>query len=184
MFILMNDTQVFLRGFVCPQSALSLLAHVAGEGGVNTLETGSDNYVGLMWEETRDSTAFSHVYMKIKDVILGAQNACIRNRVTRSDGGKLMVVSSTPLTTMDCLHVRYCPGTYFSRCSSILYLLDDDMETGEERLLEFLGTHEQPVLIFGFTYIIWKCFFKRLQRFGYGLSEVGQITPTQDEDSL
>ncbi len=51
------------------------------------------------------------------------------------------------------------------------FLLDADMRPVEDRLARFLDEHQgEPLLIFGFTFMVWKYLFEALQGHDFGLS--------------
>ncbi|WP_104992100.1 acyl-protein synthetase [Deinococcus sp. NW-56] len=52
------------------------------------------------------------------------------------------------------------------------YALDDDMHLDLEGLKGFLTKHQgQPILIFGFTFMVWKYFYEQLKDAGVDLSQ-------------
>jgi len=52
------------------------------------------------------------------------------------------------------------------------YALDDDMQLDEAGLREFLHLHRgSPILLFGFTYMVWKYFFQQIVGRGIDLSD-------------
>lgn len=51
------------------------------------------------------------------------------------------------------------------------YALNDDMELDVDGLLTYLSEHEgDPILIFGFTFMVWKYFYQRVRELGLDLS--------------
>src|ERR1035437_8491166 len=52
--------------------------------------------------------------------------------------------------------------------SQRIYALDDDMQLDIEGIINFLDSHkEEPIFMFGFTFMIWQHFYKELLRTGY-----------------
>lgn len=80
-----------------------------------------------------------------------------------------------PMIIADCPSVVKDRRMFSARGAGILgfsifgskkfYALDDDMRLDVEGLREFLETHQgKPVLLFGFTFMIWQHFYKELLR--------------------
>lgn len=80
-----------------------------------------------------------------------------------------------PMVILDCPSVVKDRRMFSARGAGILgfsvfgskkiYALDDDMSLNVETLSEFLNQHqEQPILLFGFTFMIWQYFYKELLR--------------------
>ena len=105
------------------------------------------------------------------------------DRTTSSNQQKALVkiVSSftgsgrMPMIIVDCPSVVKDRRMFSARGAGILgfsifgakklYALDDDMRLDVEALREFLETHRgKPILMFGFTFMIWQHFYKELLR--------------------
>ncbi len=83
--------------------------------------------------------------------------------------------SRMPMIIIDCPSVVKNRAMFSARGAGILgfsifgskkiYALDDDMKLDVEGLKEFLGKYgDQPILLFGFTFMIWQHFYKELVR--------------------
>lgn len=105
------------------------------------------------------------------------------DRATASNQQKALVkiVSSftgserMPMIIIDCPSVVKDRRLFSARGAGILgfsifgrkkfYALDDDMHLNVEGLREFLELHRgEPILLFGFTFMIWQHFYKELLR--------------------
>lgn len=78
-----------------------------------------------------------------------------------------------PLLIIDCPSVIKNREMFTARGAGILgfsifasdriYALDDDMNINIDEILAFIKKHKgKPILIFGFTYIIWQYFYKKV----------------------
>ena len=105
------------------------------------------------------------------------------DRRTASNQQKIMVKivsdftgsSRMPMIILDCPSVVRDRQMFSARGAGILgfsifgakkiYALDDNMELDVEAVREFLEKYKgQPVLLFGFTFMIWQHFYKELVR--------------------
>ena len=105
------------------------------------------------------------------------------DRETASNQQKAMVKivseftgsSRMPMIIIDCPSVVKNRAMFSARGAGILgfsifgskkiYALDDDMKLDTVALLDFLSKYEgQPILLFGFTFMIWQHFYKELLR--------------------
>ncbi len=85
--------------------------------------------------------------------------------------------SRMPMIIIDCPSVVKDRNMFSARGAGILgfsmfgskriYALNDDMELDTEALRGFLDEHaNRPILLFGFTFMIWQHFYKELIRLG------------------
>lgn len=83
--------------------------------------------------------------------------------------------SRMPMIILDCPSVVKDRTKFSARGAGILgfsifgakkiYALDDDMKLDVETLKEFLDKYQgQPIFLFGFTFMVWKHFYKELVR--------------------
>lgn len=105
------------------------------------------------------------------------------DRTTSSNQQKAMVkivsdftgFGRMPMIILDCPSVIKDRRMFSARGAGILgfsifgtkkmYALNDDMELDVEGLSEFLNRHQgQPILLFGFTFMVWQHFYKELVR--------------------
>lgn len=105
------------------------------------------------------------------------------DRATSSNQQKTMVKivneftgsSRMPMIIIDCPSVIKDRTKFSARGAGILgfsifgskkiYALDDDMNLNVEALQEFIDTYKgEPIFLFGFTFMIWKHFYKELVR--------------------
>ncbi len=105
------------------------------------------------------------------------------DRATASNQQKVMVKivseftgsSRMPMIIIDCPSVVKNRAMFSARGAGILgfsifgskkiYALDDDMKLDVQALTDFLEKYKnQPILLFGFTFMIWQHFYKELTR--------------------
>lgn len=105
------------------------------------------------------------------------------DRTTSSNQQKTMVKivneftgsSRMPMIILDCPSVIKDRAKFSARGAGILgfsifgskkiYALDDNMQLDVEALQEFLANYgDQPILLFGFTFMVWQHFYKELLR--------------------
>ncbi len=104
------------------------------------------------------------------------------DRNTSSNQQKAMVrivsdylgASRMPMIIIDCPSVLKERAMFSARGAGILgfsifgtkriYALDNDMRLDVEGIREFINTHkDQKILLFGFTFMVWKHFYKELE---------------------
>lgn len=89
--------------------------------------------------------------------------------------------SRLPMIIIDCPSVVKNRAMFSARGAGILgfsifgrqkiYALDDDMNLQLDAVREFLSEHEnEKILLFGFTFMIWQHFYKKLKALGEKLS--------------
>ena len=83
--------------------------------------------------------------------------------------------SRMPMIILDCPSVIRNRAMFSARGAGILgfsmfgskriYAMDDDMHLNVEELRAFLEKYQgRPILLFGFTYVVWKYFYQELRR--------------------
>ncbi len=104
-----------------------------------------------------------------------------RNTSSNQQKAMVKIVSSftgserMPMIIIDCPSVIKDRNMFSARGAGILgfsifgtkkiYALKDDMSLDIEGILGFLDNHkDERILLFGFTFMIWQCFYKELER--------------------
>lgn len=135
---------------------------------LNLKSVGDEEIVKTMTSSGTSGQAVSKIYL---------------DRATSSNQQKAMVKivnsftgsSRMPMIILDCPSVVKNRAMFSARGAGILgfsifgskkiYALDDDMNLDVEALSNFLDMYKgQPILLFGFTFMVWQHFYKELLR--------------------
>lgn len=135
---------------------------------LNLKSVGDEEIVKTMTSSGTSGQAVSKIYL---------------DRATSSNQQKAMVKivnsftgsSRMPMIILDCPSVVKNRAMFSARGAGILgfsifgskkiYALDDDMNLDVEALSSFLELYKgQPILLFGFTFMVWQHFYKELLR--------------------
>ncbi|WP_124067995.1 acyl-protein synthetase [Clostridium sp. E02] len=120
-------------------------------------------------------TSSGTIGQKVSKIYLDADTATNQQRALAHIGADFFGTSRLPLLIMDRPDVLKNRNLFSARGAGILgfsifsskicYALNQDMELDVNGIEEFLiGCQGNRVLIFGFTYIIWKYFYEVLRR--------------------
>ena len=114
-------------------------------------------------------------------IILDAETAQRQTQALASIMESYLGNSRLPMLIIDSPHVIKDPKRFSARGAGIIgmshfgrnhiYALDDQMELDRDALKQWLKDHGGgPILIFGFTYILWKHFYKTTKAKEFDLS--------------
>jgi phenylacetate-coenzyme A ligase PaaK-like adenylate-forming protein len=111
----------------------------------------------------------SKIYLD-KSTVTNQQKALVKIVSDYTDGGRM------PMLIIDSPSVLKDRKMFSARGAGILgfsifgtkraYALDDEMNLNVEQILEFINKHkERKILVFGFTFMIWKHFYQQLKKY-------------------
>lgn len=127
---------------------------------------GDDDIFKTMTSSGTTGQQVSRIYLDRSTA--GSQQKVLAKLVTEYTGRSRM-----PMIILDCPSVLKNRNMFSARGAGILgfslfgskkmYAFNDDMELDVEGIREFIKAYEgQTILLFGFTYMIWEYFYKRL----------------------
>lgn len=116
-------------------------------------------------------------------IFLDRETAILQSRLLTRIVQSFIGRKRLPMMIVDTPSVVGRQGTHSARAAGILgfsnfgrdhtYLLDDAMRLDAAGLRRFLERHDDgPLLMFGFTYMVWKYLYEPLQKSGIDLSRV------------
>ena len=122
----------------------------------------------------------------VSRVILDRDTAALQTRALTSIMTTVLGPSRLPMIIIDTPNVVKNRLSFSARGAGVLgmmpfgrrhfYALDDEMQLNIEGLASFLDRHQgQPVLLFGFTFMVWKYFIRAIQESGLGIDLSGGI---------
>lgn len=111
---------------------------------------------------------------QVSRVILDRNTADLQTRALTSIMTKVLGPQRMPMIVVDTPNVVKDRTTFSARGAGVLgmlsfgrkhfYALNDDMELDVEGLQQFLAQHAgSPVLVFGFTFMVWKYFYRQIE---------------------
>lgn len=117
---------------------------------------------------------------KVSKIFLDADTAYCQQKVLSSIMSEFIGSKRIPMLIIDCPNVLKDRKSFSARGAAILgfsmfasckcYALDNSMNIDMDSISEFLEKYkDQKILIFGFTYIIWKFFYESLKNSGIHL---------------
>ncbi|MCR5702216.1 MAG: acyl-protein synthetase [Lachnospiraceae bacterium] len=110
---------------------------------------------------------------QVSKIFLDKETAGLQQKVLASIVSEYTGKSRMPMIILDCPSVLKNRNMFSARGAGILgfslfgakkiYAFDDDMELNLSGLKEFIKQYEgQTIFLFGFTYMIWQYFYKKL----------------------
>lgn len=114
-------------------------------------------------------------------IVLDAVTASLQTKVLTRIVGDFIGKARLPMLVVDAPGTVKSGNAFSARAAGILgfsmfgrnptYALTDDMELDWDNLDRFLAAHgDGPVLMFGFTFMVWQCFVEPLRRMGRRLN--------------
>jgi len=112
---------------------------------------------------------------KVSKIFLDSETAKLQIKALASIVSRYIGPHRLPMIIIDSENVLKNKKMFSARGAGILgfsnfgrdhfYLLDQDMKIKIDALFDFLSTHQhQPLLLFGFTFIVWLHFIQELNR--------------------
>jgi phenylacetate-coenzyme A ligase PaaK-like adenylate-forming protein len=110
----------------------------------------------------------------VSQIFLDKQTSAMQVKVLSRIMGEFIGPRRLPMLVIDCRSTVANRLKFSARTAGILgfsmfgrdveFVLDDDMSLNEERVSQFAAKHAgQPILIFGFTFIVWLHFLRWLE---------------------
>lgn len=110
----------------------------------------------------------------VSQIFLDKQTSAMQVKVLSRIMGEFIGPRRLPMLVIDCRSTVANRLKFSARTAGILgfsmfgrdveFALDDDMSLNEERVSQFAAKHAgQPILIFGFTFIVWLHFLRWLE---------------------
>ncbi len=110
----------------------------------------------------------------VSQIFLDKQTAALQTKVLSKIMGDFLGRLRLPLLVIDCRSTVSDRYRFSARTAGILgfsmfgrdieYALDDDMSLNEERVRSFVEKHpDQDILVFGFTFIVWRHLLRILE---------------------
>ena len=126
---------------------------------------------------TKTMTSSGTSGQSVSQIFLDKQTSALQVKVLSRIMSEFIGPHRLPMLVIDCRATVANRLKFSARTAGILgfslfgrdieYALDDDMSLNEARVLAFLKKHQgQPVLLFGFTFIVWLHFLRRLESEG------------------
>ena len=114
---------------------------------------------------------------QVSKIYLDKYTANVQQKVLSKIVSDFTGESRMPMIILDCPSVLKDRTKFSARGAGILgfslfgikriYAFDDDMQLKMDEIMEFLKKYEgQTVFLFGFTYMIWQYFYKKLKETG------------------
>ncbi len=114
-------------------------------------------------------------------IVLDAATASLQSKILTRIVGDFIGKARLPMLIVDGPGTVKNRNAFSARAAGILgfsifgrnptYALNDDMELDWDNLDRFLAAHgDGPVLMFGFTFMVWQCFVQALQKMGRRLN--------------
>ena len=111
---------------------------------------------------------------KVSKIFLDSETAKLQTKALVSIVSTYIGTNRLPMIIIDSENVLKNKEMFSARGAGILgfsnfgrdhfYLLDQDMKMKTDALFDFISTHQhQPLLLFGFTYIVWLHFVQELK---------------------
>lgn len=102
----------------------------------------------------------------VSQIFLDKQTSAMQVKVLSRIMGEFIGPRRLPMLVIDCRDTMANRQKFSARTAGILgfsmfgrdveFALDDDMSLNEERVSQFVKKHDgQPILLFGFTFIVW-----------------------------
>lgn len=112
---------------------------------------------------------------QVSKIFLDRETASLQQKVLVKIVSSFLGASRLPMLIIDCPSVVKNRETFSARGAGILgfsmfgtekvYVLNDDMRLNIDAVLEFLQKHSgKPILLFGFTFMVWKHFYHELKK--------------------
>ncbi len=112
---------------------------------------------------------------KVSKIYLDAQTAQLQTKALVKIMQDFLGKKRLPMLLVESKSIIKNSKMFSARAAGVLgvsnfgrkhtYILDDDMKLNRAALEEFLSRYEnEPILIFGFTFMVWKYFFKAIER--------------------
>ena len=113
----------------------------------------------------------------VSRVILDRGTADLQSRALSSVMARILGNQRLPMLIIDTKNVVRDRNTFSARGAGVLgmlpfgrrhfYALNDDMQLDVDGLREFLARYDgQPILLFGFTFMVWKYFLQAIRDLG------------------
>ncbi|GHV45752.1 acyl-protein synthetase [Spirochaetia bacterium] len=129
-------------------------------------------------EVVKTLTSSGTTGQQVSRIFLDKNNSIGQTKVLTSIVSSYIGNKRLPLIILDSSNVIKNRSMFSARGAGILgfslfgskkmYVFDDDMNLDVSQLQQFLTEHkENPVFMFGFTFMIWQYFYKELKKTGY-----------------
>lgn len=110
---------------------------------------------------------------RVSKICLDAETACLQQESLCRMAGDFLGPKRFPMLIIDSPAVLKDRAEFSARGAGILgfamlsscrcFALDEEMHLNLSAVTDFLKTHEgEQILVFGFTYMIWSCFYREL----------------------
>ena len=125
----------------------------------------------------------------VSKIYLDRENATLQTKVLTKIVSTILGNKRLPMLIIDSKSVIKDRNIFTARGAGIIgfsifgkdvtYALDDNMELDFNKVNDFVERHKnKKIIIFGFTFIIWKYFVKHIQDYIYNLHNIKKINYT------
>ncbi|MBO6558591.1 MAG: hypothetical protein JJ957_18980 [Pseudomonadales bacterium] len=122
----------------------------------------------------------------VSRIFLDKEAARLQSKTLTKIMSDFLGTGRRPMLVLDSQSVVRAGGALSARGAGVLgfsilgkrpvYALDDQMQLDLDVVTEFLETHQgKPLLLFGFTYIVWQHFYQALKEKGVKLEMPGSV---------
>ncbi|MCH5265254.1 MAG: acyl-protein synthetase [Lachnospiraceae bacterium] len=123
---------------------------------------------------TKTMTSSGTSGQKVSRICLDAENSSMQTKVLAHIMSSYLGEKRLPMLILDTPMVRKDRAMFSARGAGIIgftmfgrkpeYILDEDMNLDRERLKDYISAHKgEKILLFGYTYMIWKFVLNQLQ---------------------
>jgi|ERR1035437_1106275 phenylacetate-coenzyme A ligase PaaK-like adenylate-forming protein len=129
-------------------------------------------------EIVKTMTSSGTTNQQISKIFLDRETSSLQTRVLTKIVTDFIGKKRAPMLILDSSSVTKNREMFSARGAGIIgfsmfgsqriYALDENMQLDIEGIINFLDSHkEEPIFMFGFTFMIWQHFYKELLRTGY-----------------